>query len=247
MRKQLRKFSRPVLVVLITIFAIVVTLLIASLFYKLTGETFRQVDLLLAIIAPLIIAPICTWWLFGLLIKLDHLEIKMRGLAFFDELTRQLTRRAFFESAELYFEIARRHKKPFALLMVDLDHFKKINDQYGHAFGDKVLRSFGVLINQKKRKSDIVGRYGGEEFIFILPDTNFDGVVQYTEKFHSKLRKMSLQYGDEKVPVTISIGVALYDGSDESCGMKNLIENADSALYEAKESGRDKTVFYKRG
>lgn len=227
-----------------TIFAIAVTLLVASLFYKLTGERFRLVDLQLAVIAPLVVVPIGTWWLFGLLLKLDRLERKMRGLAFFDELTLMLTRRAFFESADLYFEIARREQKQFAMLMVDLDHFKKINDQYGHAFGDKVLRSFGALLKQTKRKSDIVGRFGGEEFVFLLPNTDLAGAVEYTERFHTKLKERSLISGGNAVPLTVSIGVALYDGTDKDGEIKTLIANADHALYQAKETGRDKTVVY---
>jgi len=244
MRYQLRKFNRPTLVLIMTIFAVLFTLLIAYVFYKISGEEFRQVDFVLAIVAPLIIAPICTWWLFGLLIRLYHLESKMRELAFHDELTHLLTRRAFFESANFYFKIAHRYEKKFGLLMVDLDNFKAINDKYGHLFGDSVLRTFGKLANQLKRKSDIAGRYGGEEFVFVLPDTDANGVLQYAERLHSEFGKISFEHDGEIIRFTISIGVALFDDPANIHEIKTLIGHADHALYRAKAAGKNKIVVY---
>jgi len=237
--------NQSVLLVLMTVFAVSLTLLLAYLFYTISGEEFRQVDLVLAIAAPLIIAPIGTWKLFGLLLQLDYLEGRMRELAFVDELTHLMTRRAFFESAYLYFGIAHRHGKTFGLLMVDLDNFKTINDRYGHSFGDDVLHTFGGLVNQMTRESDIVGRYGGDEFVFILPDTDVIGVMQYTEKLHSLVRRTSLEYDNEVVQFTISIGAAFFDDPNKIKGIKMLIENADHALYNAKVTGKNKTVVFK--
>ena len=241
---RIRKYNQFTLVILMTSFAVLLTLLLAYLFYEISDEKFRHVDLVLAITALLIIAPIATWWLFGLLLKLDYLEVKMRNLANYDELTTLLTRRAFFEHANQYLSLAHRNRSKFGLLMVDLDHFKQINDKYGHPVGDNVLQVFGEIVNRIKRESDLVGRYGGEEFIFVLPDTDASGIIQYTEKLHSKVREAFLESFGEIINFTISIGVVLSNDQNNTYEIRTLVNKADHALYDAKITGRNKTIIY---
>ncbi len=212
------------------------------LVYKILRAQIRPSEILVGILAPILIAPTVTWYLFGLIKELDVLEKEMRTLATYDQLTTLLTKRAFIEKATHYFNIARRGRHRFSILMVDLDHFKEINDTFGHIVGDHFLQKFGVIINQDKRETDLIGRYGGEEFIFLLWETDFSGVMQYTDKLHDKLRNMKLQHDGNNIQCTISIGVAYYSPSGKTQELTETIKQADNALYLAKKTGRNKTV-----
>ncbi len=125
---------------------------------------------------------------------------------------------------------------PFALLMIDIDDFKKINDTYGHQAGDYVLRELAKLIKQQLRARDIIARYGGEEFAILLPGVTFSQAVKIAERIRKSVEKHLFRYRDTDIPVTISVGVAVMrDGLDEV----SLVEKADNALYLAKRSGKN--------
>ena len=133
--------------------------------------------------------------------------------------------------------------------MSDIDFFKKVNDTYGHAVGDCVLRTVAKTIKRELRESDIASRYGGEEFIFLLPQTNIDEATVVAERLRSAVEKKKInieEYNIENVKeisVTISIGVSEYNKADKDPNA--LYEHADSVLYQAKETGRNKVVVYK--
>jgi diguanylate cyclase (GGDEF)-like protein len=136
---------------------------------------------------------------------------------------------------------ARRHEAPLAVVMLDLDHFKRINDTYGHPVGDAVLRASGALLRSLARESDVVGRYGGEEFAAILIETDAEGARRFAERFRAALAALdAVEVAGRPVRATVSVGVAARSHADVTAA--DLVARADRALYEAKSAGRDRTV-----
>lgn len=144
---------------------------------------------------------------------------------------------------------AKRQNQSLCCIMSDIDFFKKVNDTYGHAVGDCVLKTVAKTIKKELRESDIASRYGGEEFIFLLPHTNLDEAVVVAERLRKKVEKKKINIeeykieGVKEISVTISIGVSEFDKKDKM--PETMYKNADSALYEAKESGRNRVVVFK--
>jgi diguanylate cyclase (GGDEF)-like protein len=154
-----------------------------------------------------------------------------------DGLTQIYNRRHWQESLQQEFAKARRHDKNLSLIMLDLDYFKLLNDNYGHQCGDMVLIEVSALISDLLRVEDIFGRYGGEEFAIILPETALAGALELAERICREVAAVSLNYNDEAIKVTISLGVAQCSGKESS--YEELITHADSALYQAKGQGRN--------
>jgi diguanylate cyclase (GGDEF)-like protein len=158
-----------------------------------------------------------------------------------DDLTKVFNRRGFFAVSIQLAYLAQRNGFIIGIMMVDLDHFKSINDRFGHRKGDILLRRLAGLLSDSLRTSDIVGRYGGEEFIIMLPQINNRASVTVAQNILEKLRKTPL----EGIPLTISIGVAEgVLGKNVQADFQSLIQKADKALYQAKASGRDRVVEY---
>jgi len=156
-----------------------------------------------------------------------------------DALTGMHNRHYLHEISENLLSHAKRSNKPLSLAIFDIDFFKKINDKYGHLAGDKVLKSFASLLMRRMRKSDIVVRYGGEEFIAIFPDTDQKRAFIAVESIRNLVKDMSIVLDNgQYVKITISAGIAEYNGNET---LDKLIERADKYLYLAKERGRNRT------
>ncbi|HLX61868.1 MAG TPA: diguanylate cyclase [Planctomycetota bacterium] len=154
-----------------------------------------------------------------------------------DTLTSLLNRRTVLESAELEWSRWQRTKKPFSVLLIDIDDFKKINDKHGHITGDRALKLIADALKESVRGLDFVGRYGGEEFIVILPETPLDGAVVVAEKILESVRKVKLIAGAVQLPITASIGVVATTSQDKD--IDALIHRADVAMYAAKRGGKN--------
>ena len=154
-----------------------------------------------------------------------------------DELTGVSNRRAFYEAADL--ELARyaRKPRPIALLLIDIDHFKQVNDTYGHLSGDEVIRNLAVVLRQSVRAIDVVARLGGEEFAVMLPSTEPDMAAVIGERIRRNVEAERVAVGGKEISYTISVGVALMQPAMN--GTTELIAAADAALYAAKRSGRN--------
>jgi diguanylate cyclase (GGDEF)-like protein len=210
------------------------------------GVEMRRSEIIVGVLAPLLVAPLFTSYLFGLLIELDRREKEIRELATYDELTNVLTRWAFMLKASAYMDIAIRYEKKFGILTVDLDNFKTINDTYGHWAGDHVLRAFGTIVNKETRKSDIIGRMGGDEFILLLTETDLEGTRDFANNLQYKIRKAKIALNDGRIiRYTISIGAALFTAGSQAPNIQELIKQSDEALYAAKTAGRNRTSFYR--
>jgi diguanylate cyclase len=153
-----------------------------------------------------------------------------------DVLTGVPNRFALEEQFAKELERARRHARPLSCAVLDLDFFKRINDTYGHAAGDKVLRQVAQLCSQNLRTNDFFARYGGEEFVMLLPETEPDAATLVADKLRESVKKVHFHHAGDPVAVTLSVGVA---GLREGDTMTSLFERADKALYEAKQAGRD--------
>ena len=162
----------------------------------------------------------------------------LQVLATQDPLTGCLNRRAFFERFEMELNRARRYKNDFSCLMVDIDHFKSINDNHGHPVGDKVLQKVSSLLRECLRDSDVVCRYGGEEFCLMLPETNASGAFVTAERIRETIAGGKLL----GIEVTVSLGTASLDADTNTPA--ELLDKADKALYRAKTGGRNRTMAY---
>ena len=172
--------------------------------------------------------------------KLHRLELATETISLLartDELTGLHNRRSFNESFTLALSSARRHGHPLSLISIDLDHFKNVNDTFGHSVGDLVLKEFSDLIKEMVRVEDIASRWGGEEFIILLPDTTREAAVVLAERIRSTFEKQS----GTAVPLTMtaSFGVAQLQYGDTE---DDLIRRVDNALYTAKREGRNRVV-----
>lgn len=196
--------------------------------------------MMIAIVIPTLLAPVISGPLVGLIFQINQLETEMRVLATYDGLTKLLNRRVFLERAEYAYNIAKREKQSFSILAVDLDFFKRINDQYGHTAGDTVLAAFGNLVRGISRDSDIAGRVGGEEFTFFLPNTTAAEAEFFAERLHAAVKETAVKHLGSDIHFTISIGLTSFTGNNTS-SLDSLLQFADSALYEAKKNGRNQT------
>jgi diguanylate cyclase (GGDEF)-like protein len=167
--------------------------------------------------------------------ELQSAREEMRHYAEHDDLTGLWNHRIILERLRQEVDRARRENTPLSVIMVDLDHFKKVNDSYGHRTGDLVLKVVGKILQRSVRSYDWVGRYGGEEFLLILPGSGFAGARIRAERLRKTVQEMPVLDGEVVIPVTASFGVAAGFPSD----WERLILAADAALYRAKENGRN--------
>ena len=169
--------------------------------------------------------------------RVKELQDQLKEMAVRDELTSLHNRRYFDQVIVGEISRARRYKRDLCCLMVDVDHFKQVNDTFGHDAGDVVLSAMGKLLKKDMRTTDTVARYGGEEFVILLPETDVPGAAVCAERILDTVREY--EFGvDGLGPVTVSIGVAPLDLEGDKTG-EETVEEADQALYEAKHAGRN--------
>jgi len=163
-----------------------------------------------------------------------------------DHLTSLRTRRYLGEVLAVEMLRAKRYRSPLTVIMADLDHFKLVNDTYGHATGDIVLKGSSEVLRENLRATDVAARWGGEEFLVVLPETNVEGGALWAERWRDGIEQAVFESPDGRsLKVTLSIGVAVYDPSMDNAEV--LIDVADKALYRAKESGRNRVVVQEPG
>ena len=157
-----------------------------------------------------------------------------------DGLTGIANRRKLDEALENEFLRAKRYGRPLSIAILDADHFKKVNDNHGHIVGDFVLKKLATLFQQNIRREELLGRYGGEEFVVVMPEVDSNGAFQLAEKLRKTVETTVFKSGETELPVTISVGVATL-GAEGS--VKDFLDTADQALYRSKEEGRNRVTI----
>ena len=166
---------------------------------------------------------------------LYHEEI--HRLTITDGLTQIANKRYFTDFLEREIARAVRHQRPLALLMFDLDHFKKVNDEYGHLMGDRILCLVSQLVSREVRREELFARWGGEEFAVVLPETTLEGARHFGERIRALMKDAEFEYDGRSVQVTVSVGATALAEDDT---LQSLIARTDALLYRAKEEGRDR-------
>ena len=180
--------------------------------------------------------------------QLDEIKMLQENLhkqVIRDHLTGLFNRRYLYETFDREFARAKRENYPLSVMMIDLDHFKEINDTYGHQVGDEVLVSLGNLLQRSIRQGDIACRYGGDEFLIIMPGIHEEDAEQRAETLRHEVKNIPINSSKEKAFVTVSIGIAVYPkhGND----LDHIVKASDDALYEAKHAGRNRVSVWKNG
>jgi diguanylate cyclase (GGDEF)-like protein/PAS domain S-box-containing protein len=166
---------------------------------------------------------------------------RMKELAIIDELTGIYNRRFFYMAANKEIERSKRYKKALSLILIDIDHYKDVNDHYGHMAGDKVLQKITQYIQKELRSADIFARYGGEEFLILLSDTTGQDAVLVAERIRTTIKSLHVRYNEEEITVTISLGVTQMTAERNT--LQELIAVVDQALYGAKQKGRNRVEY----
>jgi diguanylate cyclase (GGDEF)-like protein len=171
-------------------------------------------------------------------------EMELARLARTDVLTGVTNRRYFFELAEIETQRAQRYKHPLTVIMFDIDHFKRVNDTYGHHAGDHILKNFARETQKLLRASDIFARYGGEEFIALLIETSPDAALETAERICHEVEALKIDFEGTHIPITTSVGLA-FAQDNTNIKLEKLIDMADKALYQSKQNGRNKVTVWR--
>jgi diguanylate cyclase (GGDEF)-like protein len=175
-------------------------------------------------------------------LELEHVQKELLQLSQTDDLTKVYNRRFFMQEAERLFALADRQKADSAFILFDIDHFKRINDTYGHITGDKILIELMQRIQGVMRASDVLARFGGEEFMLLLPFTSLSSTLLVAEKIRQFVAETPFTIDGQTIPVTISLGVSVRRAGQED--FESVLPQADQALYEAKTSGRNRVCHF---
>ncbi|HEY3359642.1 MAG TPA: diguanylate cyclase [Polyangia bacterium] len=173
--------------------------------------------------------------------QLARANAQLAELAVTDALTGLYNRRYLYQQIEREFARARRYQRPLACFVLDLDHFKHVNDTFGHQVGDRVLRIVGDVMKASLRNTDLASRFGGEEFVILAPETNAEASLIVAERIRTRIAAQTTAAGPEVPPVTVSIGVCT-TAHPQAISHEELVRLADEALYRAKNEGRDRVV-----
>jgi len=242
MRRLLNTFGPVAATSLLTVIAVLCSIgLTAILDTILKGER-PFTDLVIGATIPAILAPVFFYFIIRLTVDLQRRESELRIVASEDYLTGIMNRRHLLERAEHLFNLALRYNRTMSLGMIDLDHFKSINDRYGHRAGDTALKYAALLFRRHLRNVDLLGRYGGEEFIVVMPETPSASAFQILERLRAIFKETPIPHDGLILNLTFSAGLATLDGKVGD--LYELVEQADRALYGSKRGGRDRTTIY---
>ena len=245
----LRRFSQGVVrlgvwqtTLLFSMCASLGSLALTWLFLRFLGHQEMGSAFYISLLVPLPMTLITGAVIFSLTVALEQARSRAHALSMTDSLTGLSNRRHFLQGVQRELHLAQRHQLPMALLILDVDHFKRINDLHGHSMGDQVLIEISQCCAQALRTTDLLARWGGEEFVVLLPNTHRDHAHHLAERVREAVAGLAqLRVQSEAVRVTVSVGVACADAG-QTATLDVLVQTADRALYEAKRGGRNQVV-----
>lgn len=203
----------------------------------LAGRHVDASGALLALLCAGTVTPLVVWPLLRLWADAEAARARLDVLATRDDLTGTYNRRQFLVLADREWARCRRYEMSAAMLMIDVDHFKRVNDLHGHLAGDLMLREIARAVSGTLRQADLFGRFGGEEFIVFLPHTDTLGALDAAERIRDNVARIALEWRGETIRTTVSVGAVSLDGEHDTLGA--WIADADLALYTAKDAGRN--------
>jgi len=240
----IEKIGRLGTTILITLMSVIFTQVIRFFILLLAHNDMSDPSRISSFISPLILAPVFSWFFVGQLLKVNELEKQMRELAAYDSMTNLYNRGSCLLALESAIRQIKRTQTDLVILYIDIDHFKDINDTYGHDVGDIVIKHFANYLKSSLRESDIIGRIGGEEFLVGLPSLELEKGKAVAEKLRAGfVNDLILINNDTTIDVTISIGISIYRYTEE-INLREILKKADIALYNAKNSGRNRVCFH---
>lgn len=225
----------------LTVGSILISVLITFLISILFGDNPGIHGYSLSVIIPAIIASTASYITLSLYFELEQSREEIHTLANTDDLTQTFNRRYFFELAERELERSRRNGHSLAIILFDIDDFKHVNDNHGHLAGDFVLQETCQACKAIVRPYDVFARFGGEEFIFLLPDTDEKRARAMAERLRYLISEQAVTYNEIDIRLTISIGIAIFNPGNDT--LDDVISRADSALYQAKYLGKNRLDF----
>jgi diguanylate cyclase (GGDEF)-like protein len=231
----LRRFGTIRVMLAFTLVSVLTSVLITMLINRLISGNPLEGGLLVAILIPAGITPMLSYHNLKLVEQLDKAEEQLQILSITDDLTQVYNRRYFMEVGTREFEKARRYQQCFAIAIMDLDNFKEINDNYGHLAGNHVLAEFCRECRLQIRSSDTMARYGGDEFIFLLPHRDISNVMEAAERIQNVLISTPVVYENNTFQLKASIGLSLFKPGDTN--LDEMLRRADKALYAVKHRG----------
>jgi diguanylate cyclase (GGDEF)-like protein len=228
-------------VLAITLFSILMSVMLNGVLMKLFWREEIDVFLkasLVAVIIPGIVAPLASNFVVKLLFELEELQTQLLEMVNRDPLTKVHSRRYLLDCLEIESARTLRENEPMSLLILDVDYFKSINDRYGHGNGDHVLQEIAQVCESTLRPYDVMARFGGEEFVVLLPNTSLPEACNVAERIRENIAVTTIQItSGDSIRSTISIGISQFIPPDPNC--KNLLSRADKGLYKAKNNGRN--------
>lgn len=238
LRKLLRRFGVGGTVGIMTLASIALSELITlSISLAQDGHTSWYAAMI-AFLVPAIIAPLFSSMQLRMVAQLEQAHNKLQHLSITDELTQTYNRRYFAEVADREFERSRQARNQVAVLLMDADNFKKVNDTYGHHVGDQVLRQMANITRSCIRKNDVLARWGGEEFIVLLPQASLAEALEVAERIRISVLSNPVELPEKPLAVSVSIGLATLESTMQR--FDDMLRAADKALYRAKHQGKNR-------
>jgi diguanylate cyclase (GGDEF)-like protein len=236
----LKRFGLATVVVAITIGSIVLSAVISFAVHFALGAQMSGLTWAVTLACPALIAPTMSWWAFDLVLKVERAHEQLRIQSTIDHLTGLFNRGYFMDRLREEIDRTQRYGTPFAVAFIDIDNFKRINDEHGHLSGDEILRQLTQTCAKQVRDIDTLARIGGEEFALLLPQTAAEDAERLVERLRAGVAATRTQIGDHWLEITVSIG--LTSAGRGSLDVNGILRHADEALYAAKRQGKNRLV-----
>lgn len=232
---MLRRYGIFRVTIAVTLLAVLASVISTATILYLTEGWVSPTGVLISIVIPLILAPLSSYHNHKLVHHLDMAEERLRLLSNTDELTGTFNRRYFFQQAAKEFERAKRYDHHFSIAILDFDNFKHVNDEHSHLAGDEAMKRIAQICQSGLRQIDVFARYGGDEFIFLFPDTNAREAQECLNRILARIGALHFQYAGRAITIRASIGVAEFQKNMSD--LNDILREADFALYVAKHKG----------